>query len=311
MRCGPDGLQVRTPRLDVVVSCPVVGVDRRGCDRPRRHRAAGSQVAGQRHGAAGAEQQRRPSLIACLQNGLENERIAAPRFADVLSVPGDAAVDDRRAWRRRRPGVRRIPGGSTSGAIRMPGRRSRVGGLGGLHGGRVLVDSAPRRLAVEAPQVGDERRQRGPGSARNRREPRLRSGDGRGRCFRRSRPARWRPSRRTSPIVKAEWRSPTSPASPAAGRRGRASSVPGSIEADYYEVCLLGRLHGVPTPVNALLHRRANAASAAGGARIHHRAGTARRIGGIECQPAPVTDHVASAGARRRPAPGSPDRARD
>ena len=40
----------------------------------------------------------------------------------------------------------------------------------------------------------------------------------------------------------------------------------GSIEADYLngEVCLLGRLHGVPTPVNALLQRRANAAAAAG-----------------------------------------------
>ena len=35
----------------------------------------------------------------------------------------------------------------------------------------------------------------------------------------------------------------------------------GSIEADYLngEVCLLGRLHGVPTPVNDLLRRRANA----------------------------------------------------
>ncbi len=40
----------------------------------------------------------------------------------------------------------------------------------------------------------------------------------------------------------------------------------GSIEADYLngEVCLLGRMHGVPTPVNDLLRRRANAAAAAG-----------------------------------------------
>jgi 2-dehydropantoate 2-reductase len=40
----------------------------------------------------------------------------------------------------------------------------------------------------------------------------------------------------------------------------------GSIEADYLngEICLLGRLHGVPTPVNALLQRRANAAAAEG-----------------------------------------------
>ena len=40
----------------------------------------------------------------------------------------------------------------------------------------------------------------------------------------------------------------------------------GSIEADYLngEICLMGRLNGVPTPVNALLQRRANAAAAAG-----------------------------------------------
>jgi 2-dehydropantoate 2-reductase len=40
----------------------------------------------------------------------------------------------------------------------------------------------------------------------------------------------------------------------------------GSVEADYLngEICLLGRLHGVVTPVNALLQRRANAAAAAG-----------------------------------------------
>jgi 2-dehydropantoate 2-reductase len=40
----------------------------------------------------------------------------------------------------------------------------------------------------------------------------------------------------------------------------------GSIEADYLngEICLMGRVHGVPTPVNALLQRRANAAAAAG-----------------------------------------------
>ena len=40
----------------------------------------------------------------------------------------------------------------------------------------------------------------------------------------------------------------------------------GSIEADYLngEIVLLGRLHGVPTPVNTLLQREANAAARAG-----------------------------------------------
>ena len=61
----------------------------------------------------------------------------------------------------------------------------------------------------------------------------------------------------------------------------------GSIEADYLngEICLLGRLHGVPTPVNALLQRRANAAAAAGLAPgIDDRrgaAGRARRTGDL------------------------------
>jgi 2-dehydropantoate 2-reductase len=40
----------------------------------------------------------------------------------------------------------------------------------------------------------------------------------------------------------------------------------GSIESDYLngEIVLLGRLHGVPTPVNALLQREANAAARSG-----------------------------------------------
>ena len=42
----------------------------------------------------------------------------------------------------------------------------------------------------------------------------------------------------------------------------------GSIESDYLngEIVLLGRLHGVPTPVNAVLQRRARQAVAAGSA---------------------------------------------
>src|SRR6185369_6440327 len=42
----------------------------------------------------------------------------------------------------------------------------------------------------------------------------------------------------------------------------------GSIEADYLngEIVLLGRLHGVPTPANALLQRLANQAAATGAA---------------------------------------------
>ena len=40
----------------------------------------------------------------------------------------------------------------------------------------------------------------------------------------------------------------------------------GSIESDYLngEIVLLGRLHGVPTPVNALLQREANEAARSG-----------------------------------------------
>lgn len=40
----------------------------------------------------------------------------------------------------------------------------------------------------------------------------------------------------------------------------------GSIEADHLngEIVLLGRLHGVPTPVNAVLQRRARQAAATG-----------------------------------------------
>ena len=50
-------------------------------------------------------------------------------------------------------------------------------------------------------------------------------------------------------------------ASAAADRRGRAPAADGSIEADFLngEIALLGRLHGVATPLNDLLPREANA----------------------------------------------------
>ena len=53
------------------------------------------------------------------------------------------------------------------------------------------------------------------------------------------------------------------------GRPGsRWSAGTGSIEADHLngEIVLLGRLHGVPTPVNAVLQRRARQAAATGAA---------------------------------------------
>jgi 2-dehydropantoate 2-reductase len=42
----------------------------------------------------------------------------------------------------------------------------------------------------------------------------------------------------------------------------------GSVETDYLngEIVLLGRLHGVPTPVNELLRRRSNDLARTGGA---------------------------------------------
>jgi 2-dehydropantoate 2-reductase len=59
---------------------------------------------------------------------------------------------------------------------------------------------------------------------------------------------------------------------PRAGARGGGSSWQslqrgtGTIESDYLngEIALLGRMHGVPTPVNALLQRRANDAARSG-----------------------------------------------
>lgn len=54
---------------------------------------------------------------------------------------------------------------------------------------------------------------------------------------------------------------------PVPGQNTRGSSTTqslmkesGSVEVDYLngEICLLGRLHGVPTPVNAMLQRVVN-----------------------------------------------------
>ena len=84
-----NGLRVRTPQLDVVVRCPAAGSIGEVTIGRRRRRAARGQVPGQRDRAQGAEQFSADpgAVIVCLQNGLENERIAARRFADVLSVP--------------------------------------------------------------------------------------------------------------------------------------------------------------------------------------------------------------------------------
>ena len=75
-------------------------------------------------------------------------------------------------------------------------------------------------------------------------------------------------SRRRRPAAATWCASCPSPARPAgAGRRGRAwPGGRGSIETDYLngEIVLLGRLHGVPTPVNALLQRLAGAMARTG-----------------------------------------------
>src|SRR3954452_8173754 len=82
------GLRVRTPTLDVTVRCPVVtsvGELRIGAGDVvlLAVKSQDTEVA-TRELSASADPH---TVIVCLQNGLENERVAARRFAHVLSVP--------------------------------------------------------------------------------------------------------------------------------------------------------------------------------------------------------------------------------
>jgi 2-dehydropantoate 2-reductase len=265
-----DGLRVRTPSHDVTVRCPVtesIAAIRigRGDVVLLAVKSQDSEAA-LRELAACADP---GAVIVCLQNGLENERVAARRFADVLSVPvmlpstivepgmvaawgaphpavldvgryPDAPVDDL---------VRSVANGFVAAGMLSTARpdiarwkrrkllmnvANSVQALVGLNTGQQLVElaTAEAEACFAAAGLAVATVEEDIANRDGRMEvvdiPGLQRGGG------------------------SSWQSLV---------RGT-----GSIEADYLngEVCLLGRLHGVATPVNALLQRRANAAAAAG-----------------------------------------------
>ena len=265
-----DGLRVRTPSLDVTVRCPVtesIAAIRigRGDVVLLAVKSQDSEAA-VRELAASADP---GAVVLCLQNGLENERVAARRFADVLSVPvmlPSTIVEPGMvaAWGAPYPAVLdvgRYPDAPVDGLVRSVASGFVAAGM--LSTARPDIARWKRRKllmnvanSVQA-LVGLDAGQRLVELAIAEAEA----------CF----------AAAGSEVATVE--------EDAANRDGRmeVADIPGlkrgggsswqslvrgtgSIEADYLngEVCLLGRLHGVATPVNALLQRRANAAAAAG-----------------------------------------------
>lgn len=265
-----NGLRVRTPAIDTIVRYHLAeAVGEASIDAGDvvllAVKSQDSEVA-LRELSAVADA---AATIVCLQNGLENERLAARRFTDVLSVPvmlPSAVVEPGvvAAWGAPHPGVLdigRYPdspvdalvsavsfGFVAAGFLSTPRsdvsrwkRRKLLMNVGnavqaliGLGGGQRLRDLATSEAeacfaaaGLDVASIEDDTANRA-GRMEIVDIPGLTRGGG------------------------SSWQSLV---------RGT-----GSIEADFLngEICLLGRLHGVPTPVNALLQRRANAAAAAG-----------------------------------------------
>jgi 2-dehydropantoate 2-reductase len=265
-----SGLRVRTPRLDVVVSCPVVGsigevaigpgdvvllaVKSQDSDMALRELSISADPG---------------AVIVCLQNGLENERIAARRFADVLGVPvmlpstivEPGAVA---AWGAPHPGgldVGRYPDAPVDDLVSAVSSGFEAAGFQSTP--RPDVSRWKRRKLVM--NVGNAVQALvGLGSGHRLRELATAEAEA---CFV---AAGLEVASLEEDVANREGRMEITDI-PGLTRGGGSSwqslvRGTGSIEADYLngEICLLGRLHGVPTPVNALLQRRANAAAAAG-----------------------------------------------
>jgi 2-dehydropantoate 2-reductase len=265
-----NGLRVRTPAIDAVVRCHMAGavgeVSIDAGDVVLLAVKSQDSEGALRELSAGADA---GATIVCLQNGLENERLAARRFADVLSVPvmlPSAVVEPGvvAAWGAPHPGVLdigRYPDSPVDALVsavssgfvaagflsttrsdlsRWKRRKllmnvgNAVQALIGLGSGQRLRDLATSEAEAcfDAAGLDVASNEEDTTNREGRMEivdiPGLTRGGG------------------------SSWQSLV---------RGT-----GSIEADFLngEICLLGRLHGVPTPVNALLQRRANAAAAAG-----------------------------------------------
>jgi 2-dehydropantoate 2-reductase len=265
-----NGLRVRTPSLDVTVRCPVVGSVSEvrigaGDIALLAVKSQDTEVA-TRELSAIAD---RRAVVLCLQNGLENERVAARRFAEVLSVPvmlPSTIVEPGvvAAWGSPHPAVLdvgRYPDAPVDELVKSVAAGFEAAGI----------------LSTPRPDIARWKRRKLLMNVANSVQALLGLGAG----------------QRLIELATAEAEECFAAAGldvatveeDAANREGRmeVSGIPGltrgggsswqslvrgtgSIEADYLngEICVLGRLHGVPTPVNALLQRRANAAAAAG-----------------------------------------------
>jgi len=264
------GLRVRTPQLDVVADCPVAGsvaevtIDR-GDIVLLAVKSQDSETA-LRELSINADP---GAVVVCLQNGLDNERIAARRFAEVLSVPvmlPSTIVEPGvvAAWGAPHPGVLdvgRYPDAPVDDVVRVVASGFEAAGF----------------LSTPRPDVSRWKRRKLLMNVANAAQA-LVGVDGGLRL-------REMATAEAAACFAAAGLDVASIEEDTANREGRmaVTDIPGltrgggsswqslvrgtgSIEADYLngEICLLGRLHGRPTPVNALLQRRANAAAAAG-----------------------------------------------
>jgi 2-dehydropantoate 2-reductase len=264
------GLRVRTPNRDVGVTCEAVSTVEDAAIRAGDIvlLAVKSQHSETALRALSATADHR-AVIVCLQNGLENERLAARRFARVLSVPVmlPAAIVEPgmvAGWGCPHPGVLdigRFPDAPVDALVaEISDRFVRAGFLSTARGD--ISRWKRRKLLMNV----DNAVQALVGIDGSRPLHELATAEAEA-CFA---AAGWDVA--TIEEDRANRKGRMEIGEIAGLTRGGGSTWQslvrntGSIEADYLngEIVLLGRLHGVPTPVNDLLRRRANAASAAG-----------------------------------------------
>ena len=203
--------------------------------------------------------------VVCMQNGVENERRVLRHFPHTYGMCVMCPATQLR------PGVVQMHSAPVSGLLDLGCFPVRPGRARSGHRRRHRHDDLPvggpaRHHALEVPQAPHEpgQRGRGPGGARGpvrsagaRGAARGQGGAGGGRHRRGAASEEDRERRgdllQMAPTPSGEWRGGSSWQSLARGA--------GSIEAEFLngEIVLLGGLHGVPTPVNALLQRLAHA----------------------------------------------------
>ena len=268
-----DGLRVRTPEGDIVERVAAVSHPREIEFRPDDAVILTMKTQDTERALLDLELAAPPDIaVVCCQNGVENERLAARRFANVYAMLVQMAatfLEDGVVLNECTPyagtlDLGRYPSGSDATAEQI---------AAGLTAAKFVCRPDPALMRLKYTKLlanlsnGIEVVT---GERRNRSYDRLSNAmrDEAIACYQAA-GIDWMPEPEYRPHTTAMWKVQEIPGAPRVGGSTWQSVLRGNttIEADYLngEVVLLGSLHGVPTPVNSLIRTLANRIAAEGG----------------------------------------------